>query len=36
MPGTVIDRLWKLRLKVSGNSDTIFDSMMRPVSVRSV
>ena len=28
--------LWKLRLKVSGMSVTIFDSMMRPVSVRSV
>ena len=28
--------LWKLRLKVSGMSVTIFDSRIRPVSVRSV
>jgi hypothetical protein len=36
IPGTVIDRLWKFRLKVRGSSDTIFDSRIRPVSVRSV
>jgi hypothetical protein len=35
-PGTVTSSDWKLRLKVSGSSATIFDSMMRPVSVRSV
>ncbi len=35
-PGTVCISDWKLRLKVSGSSATIFDSMMRPVSVRSV
>ncbi len=35
-PGTVMSRLWKLRLKLSGRSLTIFDSMRRPVSLRSV
>jgi hypothetical protein len=35
-PGTVIRTLWKLRLNVSGMSETIFDSRIRPVSVRSV
>ncbi len=35
-PGTVTRIDWKLRLNVSGMSVTIFDSMMRPVSVRSV
>ena len=35
-PGTVTRMPWKFRLKPSGISLTIFDSMMRPVSVRSV